>query len=47
MHACLQNVLVSLGNEIREAIQESIDNKSSMLEEKNGYEKDQLLEQLV
>ena len=31
-----------VGNEIRE----SIDNKSSRLEEKNGREKDQLLEQL-
>jgi hypothetical protein len=35
-----------VGNEIREAIQESIDNKSSMLEEKNGHEKDQLLKKM-
>ena len=35
-----------VGNEIREAIQESIDNKSSMLEEKNGREKDQLLKKM-
>ena len=35
-----------VGNEIREAIQDSIDNKSSMLEEKNGHEKDQLLKKM-
>jgi hypothetical protein len=35
-----------VGNEIREAIQESIDNKSSMLVEKNGSEKDQLLKKM-
>jgi hypothetical protein len=35
-----------VGNEIREAIQDGIDNKSSMLEEKNGHEKDQLLKKM-
>jgi hypothetical protein len=35
-----------VGNEIREAIQESIDTKSSMLVEKNGSEKDQLLKKM-
>ena len=35
-----------VGNEIREAIQENIDNKSNMLVEKNGIEKDQLLKKM-
>lgn len=35
-----------VGNEIRETIQEHIDNKSNMLEEKNGREKDELLHKM-
>ena len=35
-----------VGNEIREAIQESIDNKSTMLEEKDGPEKNQLFKKM-